>query len=68
MDGVVVLPDGRLLVTSWADSSLFILEKSGPKKVATGIASPADIDFSDKDSRVAVPQLMVNKVQYWELP
>ena len=68
MDGVVVLPDGRLLVTSWADSSLFVLDKGVPKKVATGIASPADIDFSDKDSRVAVPQLMVNKVQYWELP
>jgi hypothetical protein len=67
-DGVIVLPDGRLLITSWADSSLFVLDKGQPKKVATGVASPADIDFSEKDSRVAVPQLMVNKVQYWELP
>jgi sugar lactone lactonase YvrE len=67
-DGVTVLPDGRVLVTSWADSSLFVLDKGKPRKVATGIASPADIDFSEKDSRVAVPQLMANKVQYWELP
>jgi hypothetical protein len=67
-DGIVVLPDGRPLVTSWADSSLFVLENGQAKKVATGIASPADIDFSEKDSRVAVPQLMVNKVQYWEVP
>jgi hypothetical protein len=67
-DGVLVLPDGRLLVTSWADSSLFVLEKGLPKKVATGIASPADIGFDEKDSRVAVPQLLENKVQFWELP
>jgi sugar lactone lactonase YvrE len=67
-DGVVTLPDGRLLVTSWADSSLFLLVKGKPQKVASGIASPADIDFSEKDSRVAVPQLMANKVQFWELP
>jgi hypothetical protein len=63
-----VLPDGRILVTSWADSSLFVLAKGESKRVASGIASPADIDFSEKDSRVAVPQLMANKVQYWEAP
>jgi hypothetical protein len=67
-DGVVALPDGRLLVSSWADSSLFVLDQGKPKKVATGIVSPADIDFSEKDSRVAVPQLMVNRVQFWEVP
>lgn len=67
-DGVVVLPDGRILVTSWADSSLFVLDKGKTRKVATGISSPADIDFDEKDSRVAVPQLLVNKVQFWEAP
>jgi hypothetical protein len=67
-DGVVALPDGRILITSWADSSLFVLDNGQPQKVATGIASPADIDFNEKDSRVAVPQLMANKVQYWEAP
>jgi sugar lactone lactonase YvrE len=67
-DGVVVLPDGRLLVTSWADSSLFVIQNGQPRKVASGISSPADIDFDEKDSRVAVPQLMGNRVQFWELP
>jgi hypothetical protein len=67
-DGVTVLPDGRILVTSWADSSLFVLDHGKTTKVATGIASPADIDFDEKDSRVAVPQLLVNKVQFWEAP
>jgi sugar lactone lactonase YvrE len=67
-DGVVALPDGRLLISSWADSSLFVLQNGKVQKVAMGIPSPADIDFAEKDSRVAVPQLMANKVQFWELP
>jgi hypothetical protein len=67
-DGVVFLPDGRLLVTSWADSSLFVLENGQPKKVASPVPSPADIDVDPKDSRVAVPLLMENKVQFWEVP
>ncbi|HEY3011284.1 MAG TPA: SMP-30/gluconolactonase/LRE family protein [Gemmatimonadales bacterium] len=65
-DGVEVLSDGRLLVTSWADSSLFIVDNGRSTKVASGIASPADIGINGKT--VAVPQLMENKVQFWELP
>ena len=67
-DGVVFLPDGRLLVTSWADSSLFVVEKGQSRKVASGVTSPADIDVDPKDSRVAVPQLMMGKVSFWEVP
>ena len=65
-DGVEVLPDGRLLVTSWADSSLFVVDNGKTTKVASGIASPADIGINGK--QVAVPQLMENKLQFWELP
>ena len=62
----VLSDDGRLLVTSWADSSLFVLDNGKKTTVASGIASPADIGLNGK--RVAVPQLMENKVQFWELP
>ena len=65
-DGVEVLPDGRLLITSWADSSLFIMDNGRAAKVASGIYSPADIGVNGKT--VAIPQLMANKVQLWELP
>jgi sugar lactone lactonase YvrE len=68
LDGVVVLPDSRVLVTSWTDSSLFVLKNGQPQTVATGIPSPADIDLNTKDSRVAVPLLMENRVEFWELP
>jgi hypothetical protein len=67
-DGVVFLPDGRLLVTSWTDSSLFVLENRQARTVATGISSPADIDVEPRNSRVAVPQLMENKVVFLEVP
>jgi sugar lactone lactonase YvrE len=67
-DGVVFLPDGRLLVTSWTDSSLFVLDNGQVRKVATKIPSPADIDVNPRDSRVAVPLLMEKRVEFWELP
>jgi len=67
-DGVVFLPDGRLLVTSWADSSLFVLENGKGQKVARKVPSPADIDVDARGSRVAVPLLMENRVEFWELP
>ena len=66
-DGVVFLPDGRLLVTSWTDSTLFVLENGQAKKVASKVPSPADIDVDPKDGRVAVPLLMQNKVEFWEV-
>jgi hypothetical protein len=65
-DGVEPLSDGRLLISSWADSSLFVVEDGRPTKVASGISGPADIGISGK--RVAVPQLMDGRVQFWELP
>jgi dipeptidyl aminopeptidase/acylaminoacyl peptidase len=66
-DGVVFLPDGRLLVTSWTDSSLFVLENGKPRRVAAKVPSPADIDVNPKDSRVAVPLLTENRVEFWGL-
>jgi sugar lactone lactonase YvrE len=67
-DGVTFLPDGRLLVTSWTDSSLFVLENGQARRVAAKVPSPADIDVEPKDSRVAVPLLMENRVEFWALP
>jgi sugar lactone lactonase YvrE len=66
-DGVMFLPDGRLLATSWADSSLFVLENGKARRVASKVPSPADIGVDPKDSRVAVPLLMENRVEYWEV-
>ena len=66
-DGVEVLPDGRILTTSWTDSSLFVLENGKVSKMASGVPSPADLGYDGK-SRVMVPLLMENRVELWELP
>ena len=66
-DGIEILPDNRLLVTSWADSSLFILDDGKATRVAYPLPSPADIGFDGK-ARIAVPLLMENRVEFWELP
>jgi hypothetical protein len=45
-----------------------VLENGRPQKVVSKISSPADIDISPKDSRVAVPLLRENRVEFWEWP
>jgi sugar lactone lactonase YvrE len=66
-DGIEILDDNRLLVTSWADSSLFIVEDGKSTRVAYPVPSPADIGYDGK-SRVAVPLFMENRLEFWELP
>lgn len=66
-DGIEILPDNRLLVTSWTDSSLFTVKDGKSTRVAYPVPSPADIGFDGK-SRVAVPLLMENRLEFWELP
>jgi len=67
-DGVESLADGRLLVTSWADSSLFVLDSGRAVTVAKPDGSPADIGIDTKHNRIAVPLLMQDKVEFWDIP
>ncbi|HEX3234072.1 MAG TPA: hypothetical protein VHR41_07725 [Gemmatimonadales bacterium] len=67
-DGVESLSDGRLLVTSWADSSLFVLDGGRAEPVAKVDGGPADIGIDTKRNRVAVPLLMQDKVEFWDIP
>jgi SMP-30/gluconolaconase/LRE-like protein len=68
LDGVELLGENRLLVTSWADSSLFVFENGTATPVANGLPSPADIGVDTKRNRVAVPLLMENRVEFRALP
>jgi sugar lactone lactonase YvrE len=67
-DGVESLADGRLLVTSWTDSTLFVLDGGRAVTVAKPVPSPADIGIDTKRNRVAVPLLMENRVEFWDIP
>ena len=66
-DGVVVL-DGRILVSSWADSSVSEIGANGFTKVITGVPSPADIGLDAGGRRLAIPLFTENRVEIWKLP
>jgi len=65
-DGVEVV-GGDILVTSWADSSVFVLAAGGNRRVASGINSPADIGVDRARGLLAIPQLLEDRVQFWRL-
>jgi hypothetical protein len=66
-DGVVVA-GGRLLVSSWNDSTVSAYETGQEVKLITGVPSPADIGYDVKRHRVLVPILTGNRVEVWQLP
>ena len=68
-DGDEVLPDGRVLVSSWADSSLYILSgDSLTRVVAGGLPTPADLHVDRRTMRVAIPLSTQNEVLFYQMP
>jgi hypothetical protein len=67
LDGVELL-GSRLLFTSWADSSLDLLDHGTVTPVSAGLPSPADIGVDTRRNRVAIPLLMENRVEFRALP
>ena len=65
-DGVEVVA-GEIYVTSWADSSVFIVGAGSNKKVITGVSSPADIGVDPVRNLIAIPQFLENKVVVWRV-
>lgn len=57
LDGVVVLPDGSLLVSSWETSSIYHVPMDGGDVTAVieGVPSPADIGWDGTRNRVLIP-------------
>jgi len=68
LDGVEMLDGGRVLFTSWADSTLDVLDHGTVTKVSGGLPSPADIGLDAKRGRVAIPLLLENRVEFRQLP
>ena len=64
MDGVEPLGDGRLIFTSWADSSLHMLDAGRITKMVGGLPGPADIGLDLERGRVAVPLLTENRLEF----
>ncbi len=67
-DGLEVLGDGRLLVTSWADSSLNVVANGALTRLKGDMEAPADIGVDSKRQRVAVPRFNAGRVEYVAIP
>jgi len=67
-DGVEVLADGRLLVTSWADSSLNVVSNGTVTRLAGSLEAPADIGVDTKRMRVAIPRFNAGRVEWVAIP
>jgi hypothetical protein len=67
MDGIETLGEGRFVVSTWTDSSLFVLEGDKITRLVGGLPSPADLAFDAGGGRIAVPLLMENRVEFVDL-
>jgi sugar lactone lactonase YvrE len=65
LDGVVLLPSGALLVSSWADSSVSRLNPGDTvwTKVVTGVPSPADIGYDMRRERLLIPVFQADRIE-----
>jgi len=66
-DGVEIA-GGKILVSSWNDSTVSSYETGQEVKMITGVPSPADIGYDAKRNRVLIPILAGNRVEVWQLP
>lgn len=62
LDGLIQLPDGSFVVTSWQGNAIYQLSADGEVtgRLVTGVPSPAQIGYDAKRSRLLVPVLHQN--------
>jgi sugar lactone lactonase YvrE len=66
-DGVEVMADGRVLVSAWSDSSIHAFADGKDQKIIRHLSQPADIGLDTRRNRVAIPLVMMDRVQFWEI-
>lgn len=66
-DGVEIIGDGRMLVSSWADSSVHLFADGRFERAIAGVNGPADIGWDAQRNRVLIPLFSDNRVEVWEL-
>ncbi|MGQ0538445.1 MAG: SMP-30/gluconolactonase/LRE family protein, partial [Gemmatimonadaceae bacterium] len=67
-DGIEVLADGRIIVTSWHDSTVNVVSEGALRKVITGVDAPADIGIDTKRNVLALPRFNAGRVEYYNIP
>lgn len=67
-DGVAQLADGRILVSSWTDSTIHVLSGGTLTPFISGVPAPADIGVDTTRGHIAVPLFELNRVEFWKVP
>lgn len=68
LDGLLKLADGRLLMSSWAGSALYVLNKDNSYSIlADDLDAPADMGFDSKRQRVLIPLFKQDKLVFLQL-
>jgi hypothetical protein len=67
-DGLQTLGDGRFLVSGWSDSALLVIGNGEKVRLVRGLTSPAAIGVDMKRHLVAIPEAIMGRVSFWELP
>src|SRR5437868_6851704 len=63
-----ILRDGRILVSSWADSSVYAVRDGKMSKIVSAVSAPADIGVDTKRGVLAIPRFDQNQVEFWKIP
>jgi hypothetical protein len=67
-DGLQSLGDGRFLVSGWSDSALMVIGNGQKVRIVRDLTSPAAIGVDMKRHLVAIPEAIMGRVSFWELP
>jgi sugar lactone lactonase YvrE len=68
LDGVEALSDGRILYSSWSDSSIHMIVNGHDQQIARNLPEPADIGVDEKRGVVAVPLAMMGRIEFLRIP
>jgi sugar lactone lactonase YvrE len=66
-DGVELV-NGRIYVTSWADSAIHVVENGTMRQFIRNVPAPADLGVDTKRQVLAVPRFNDGRVEYYKLP
>ncbi len=64
-DGAVLLADGRVLVSSWTDSTVHALQNGTLTPFIRGVPAPADMGVNQGRNQIAIPLFESGRVEFW---
>ena len=67
VDGLEALDDGRIIASSWDDSSIVVIGDSATRLIP-GLPAPADFTIDRGRRRLLVPLFNDDRVEIWQLP